>query len=1125
MSKKALGISFCLVLLGIFTAAAAVYVESDGLISSAVQVHHRLACEAATHAVDAMLTRTRQLISFAASMPAVADAARGHNREQAQKLLHNLAEQNREEELKPLLSLLDNKGSVLASSVFTASQADSAFFHDAVQGRFAFQEPENIKELNEAFLVFAEPVMQGKQVVGVLSAHLDLQQLSINALPILHDVGVENAFVYALDSTGRILMHTDFNLVGISMRDEPWAREMLHRKLGLISYDWLGTPRVAAFAPLPKLGWIIAVSLREEDVLAPQRAVRNCFLGGSLAVATLVLLTLYLLLRKSRFHLRVGSELALAALGSELKLPSGETPTNEATLLHCGLSIALEKARQHAMLLEHALSNQYERLHCALASMMEGALHVDADGAVRFANPVALDMLRCQEKDVIDRQMQAVLLTPVGFSADNNELSDVMQAVGASHPQTFAGKILRCRDESLLVADIVVQPLLNDGKENGAVLAIRDVSLIDAQQQILSAITRVTGGMYLLWNAQCRLVDCGSNYTSFFLAPSKDELLKNFMRFMPERQANGRVSASELERHQLTALNTGGDNCDWLFKNELGETIPCDLTFRRLSIRGQSAVLGFARNIRSALAAEERLASGHANLQQILNALPVAVGIVGKGTLLYANHELEEFFALHGNEPALSPFSPMQDASFGPEQNFLQKINNRHLQLFALDGSMHDYMLSCFPTEFDGAVALMGWIVDVTKLKEEEQRLIQTRDQALETIEVNKRFLNQLERDIRDPLNGILFSLQHAVQARGAEQNQAVNAAYTFGRHMQDTLSHMLNMSGVTPPPLVHEITRFKAADFFHDALDDFSGAAEAKGITFDFWLEPALPEYLVGDCTLLRLIINHLVDNAVKYTVVGGVTVDVTPLPSGKENNVVLHIIVSDTGLGISDVQLGALFRSFSDGAQNPKLLSENTSFGLAMVRSYVNILEGELCAISEPEQGTEMHLVLPFALKLPEEDLFFEEAEEETLPFLQASLEPAPTQNREPARTKKRILVVDDIPTNMQIMVLILQKMGYEAIGADSGANALDLLEKQSFDLIFMDIQMPQMNGIETTAHIRNNSTGRYPRNIPIVAMTAHAMLGDPEKYMAAGMNDYLSKPVIIEDIANILNNLLKD
>ncbi|MCL2123271.1 MAG: response regulator [Desulfovibrionaceae bacterium] len=1124
MSKNILSI-FCIVLLGIFTATAAVFLKSDEMIQGEMREHHRLLCEAVTRTVDNAVARTYQFVSLVAPLPAITNAAANRDREQARKVLNNLAEQNDEDALTLPLSLLDNKGTVLASSVFTSSQAGSAFFQDAVQGRFAFQGPELTKETNEATLLFAAPVAQGKQIVGVLAAHMDLQQLSINVLPILRDTLLENAFAFALDSTGRMLMHTDLGyLLGISMQDEPWAREMLRSKTGRISYNWLGTSRVAVFAPLPKPGWVVAVSLREEDVLAPQRLVRNWFLGGSLTVAALVLLILYLLLRKSQFHLRAGGKLALTELGSELRFPAGATP-DDAELLHLGLSAALEKARQRGILLEYAFTSHHERLHTVFTTMAEGILHVDTDGAIRFANTAALNMLRLQEQDALGRDLHAVLLPPVvGFALDNDALSDVYQAVSASHAQTFMGKVLRCRDGSHLLADIVVQPLSRDGESDGAVLAINDISLVDAQQQMLSIIARAAGGAYLIWDEQCRLVDCGDSCITFFLAPGRNAFLNNFTQFMPERQANGRLSASELERRQLQTLNTGSDNCDWLFQNALGETIPCDLALRRLRIRGQSAVLGLARDMRSVLKAEEILASGRANLQQVLDALPVAVGVVSRGTLLYANHELEEFFALHGNEPALAPFSPMQNFSAASDQDFLQKIDNKHLQFFKPDGSVHDYIFSCFPTEFDNTTALIGWLVDITELKNEEQRLIQARDKALELIETNRLFLEQLERDVREPLNGILFTLQHAVQTRlGAEQQQAVNAAYTFGRHLQDALGYMLNMSGVTPQALVHDATRFKAADFFREALQDFAGKAESKGIAFGSKLDPELPEELVGDRTLLRLIINHLVDNAVKYTVVGGVTVDVTRLPSKKAHTVILHIMIADTGLGISDAQLGTLFRSFSDGARNPKLLPEHTSFELAMVHSYIRLLEGELCVVSEPGQGTEMHLVLPFALKLSEEFSSGDTAEE-TLPFLHAPLDATPPRSQGSTKTKGRILVVDDIPTNMQIMVLILQKMGYEAIGADSGVKALERLEKEAFDLVFMDIQMPQMNGVETTVRIRSDTTGRYPRDIPIVAMTAHAMLGDPEKYMAAGMNDYLSKPVIIEDIANILNYLLK-
>jgi len=1124
MSKKNLGI-FCIVPLGILMVTATAYIKSNELIRNSMLEQHRLLCEAVTYAVDNTYTRTRQFVSFAVSMPAMASVVSGHDREQARRLLSNLAAQDREAALTPQLSLLDNKGNVLASSVFTASQAGRSFFQEAVQGRFALEGPEISQATNEATLLLAEPVRQNKQVIGVLVAHLDVQQLSINILPILRGADVDHSFAFALDSAGMTLMHTNFgDLVGISMQDEVWAREMLRRKDGQIAYDWDGTPRIAAFAFLPQPGWVIGVSLRQADLLAPQRAIRNWLLGGGLTVAALALLTLYLLLRKSHFHLRAGSELALTELAGELRLLSGEKSDDRAHILRLGLSVALEKAQQNAVRLERALSNQHERLHAVFTSMMEGILHVDAGGAIVFANPAVLRILRCHEKDVLGKQLRQVILPSVTFTVENDGLSAVYQAVSASQSQTFTGKILRRQDGSHLLADIAVQPLHKDDNADGAVFAIHDASLVDAQRQMLAALSRAAGAMYFIWDEQCRLVDCGDNCITFFLAPGKEAFLKDFARYMPKHQINRRTSASELERHQLHALNTGGDSCDWLFRNELGANLPCDLVFRRFTLCGRPAVLGFARDMRLVVETVEKLASGHSNLRQVLDALPVAVGVIGRGTLLYANHEMEEFFALHGEIPDLAPFSPMLSASFASDHAFLQTIDNRHLQLFQPDGTMHDYMLSCFPTEFGGTAALMGWLVDVTQLKKAEQGLIRARDQALETVKANRRSFNQIEQDIRESLNGIVGALQHAVQTRNeTELLQSVDAAYAFCTPLRKTLSRMLSIARVAPPPLVHERTRFEAADFFYEIFHDFAVEAEARDLTFNSKLDPNLPEHLVGDRALLRLLINQLVDNAVQYTIVGGVTVEVALLPSQKTDRVVLHIMVADTGPGISDAQLDALFHPFADGAKNQNLLPA-TSSGVAMVRSYVRRLKGELCIISEAEHGTEMHLVLPFALKLPAEEPFKAEEEEESLPFQQLVLDATPAKSQGAAKAKGRILVVDDTPTNVKIMLLILQKMGYEAIGADSGANALSLLKKAAFDLVFMDIQMPQMNGMEATVHIRNDRTGRYPRDIPIVAMTAHAMLGDPEKYLAAGMNDYLSKPVIIEDVANILNNLLK-
>jgi PAS domain S-box-containing protein len=1118
MSKKILGI-FCIVPLSIFLGAAIVYVKSDAGIQRATHEHHRLVCAAVAQRVDEAFSLTRQLALLAASMPAIVNATGGQNLEQARALLTSLQEQ-RGEALTPTLSLLDNKGTVLASPVFTTPQAGSAFFQEALQGRCALQEPENAQDANGASLLFAAPVARNTRIVGVLVAHLDLSQLALNILPILRDAGMEHSFAFALDSAGRLLMHANFaGPAGPSIRDEPWTREIPHKKHGQIAHTWAGTPRIAIFTSLPESGWVVGISSREEDLLGPQRGIRNWFLGGTLGVAALALLALCLLSRESRFHLRAGSALALAEFAAELKQPSGERPEDQAHILHLGLSAALEKIRHKSALLEHEIAIQRGRRHAIFASMTEGLLHVNADGVILYANPSILRMLHCREQDILGRRAPTVLLPPVALAADNGSLFDVHMAMGASHSQAFSGKILRRQDGSHLLANIVVHPLHMNGKADGALFIIRDVSLVDALRQLLSAVTHAVDAIYFVWDEQGRLVDCGDNCTTVLLAPSKEEVLRNFTRFMPERQANGRVSAEELELHLARALNDGNDACDWLFANEPGATTSYELVFRRFTQCGRPAVLGLARETRLV---PEKAATELSQLKHMLDALPVAVGVIGRGTILYANREMAECIAQHGDEPALAPFSPAQSASFDSELELPQTPVNKSLQLFKPDGTPRDYMLLCFPMEFDGTAALAGCLVDVTHLKSEEQRLTDAMDVALETVEANRHLLSHMEREIREALDGILFALQQAMRTSEAEQHQAVNAAHAFGVRLRDTLSHMLNASGEPSPDPAREITRFEVADFFYEVLHSFADEAEAKGITFDSRLDPKLPKTLVGNRTLLRLIITQLVGNAVQYTAVGGVTVDVALLPFPKANKAVLYVTVTDTGLGMSDTQLSTLFRSFPDDGQSASLPPGNARFGLAVARSHVHLLEGELCAISETGQGTEIHLVLPFALNLPEESLFSETAEEESLPFLQGALDSLSAQNQDAA--KGRILVVDDIPANMRIMVLILQKMGYEASGADSGEKALNMLEKTPFDLVFLDIQMPRMDGMEVASRIRNNEDGRYPRDIPIVAMTAHAMVGDPEKYLAAGMNDYISKPVLVEDITNILNAVLK-
>jgi CheY-like chemotaxis protein len=312
--------------------------------------------------------------------------------------------------------------------------------------------------------------------------------------------------------------------------------------------------------------------------------------------------------------------------------------------------------------------------------------------------------------------------------------------------------------------------------------------------------------------------------------------------------------------------------------------------------------------------------------------------------------------------------------------------------------------------------------------------------------------------------------------------------------------------------------TRFSPAEFFSGLTGAFDGEARLQGISLTCRVDPDVPEELAGDVEILRHILVHLISNAVKYTLNGGVRVEAAPLKTEKINTAVLHILVADTGPGLSDAKTTVLFNPPAGEKGAAGVFYDASGSHLFMVANYVKLLGGELCVMSEPGKGTEMHLSIPFALRILEEDEFLPPEETEAAPLPSSpALRP-----RMGAGAKGRVLVVDDDVATRSVVTSILRQMGYETDEAEDGMRALELLESGNFDLVFMDIIMPGMSGLDATWRIRKDESGRYPRGIPIVAMTAPTVIGELERYAVAGMNDYLPKPVVIEDVKNVLTNL---
>ena len=411
--------------------------------------------------------------------------------------------------------------------------------------------------------------------------------------------------------------------------------------------------------------------------------------------------------------------------------------------------------------------------------------------------------------------------------------------------------------------------------------------------------------------------------------------------------------------------------------------------------------------------------------------------------------------------------------------------------------------LAITPIRHGEQIYFTAFLRDISETKQARDALRQGREQAEHASLVKSQFLAMMSHEIRTPLNALLGT-QELLADTSLDDTQKIylQLARDAGVSLLTLINDILDLTKVESGKLELETTVFDSVQMINEVLQLVGIKAREKNLVLTRVIEPGVSPWVSGDSWRLRQVLLNLLTNAIKFTPSGIIVVKLSPRPVEAGDGVLLFEVI-DSGIGIAEDIQPRLFELFIQADLSDTRKYGGSGLGLAISRRLVELWGGHMGLDSRPGVGSRFWFSFGGAADAPPISLIPNETAEDTV----AS-----------AAADTRLLLVEDSPTNQAVLLAMLRSGGYTVDAADNGASAIALARSHHYDLIFMDISMPGMSGMDATRDIRQ--LGGAAASVPIIALTAHAIKGYREQCIAAGMNDYATKPIGKKDLLALVN-----